>query len=120
MNPESINYTEEEELQAQKFLETHIYNGLKNLNTGFDAEYIYYFSEADFEIILDRVEENNISIFGIEPWLDSAYYDVTTYEDYNTAANDPKWYRKAFTEFKSREKNLIYAASYRVPKSVLK
>lgn len=120
MTSETKDYTEAEQILEQKYLESHIYNGLENLNTGFDAESIYYFSEADFEIVLDRIEENNISIFGIEPWLDGSYYDVTTYEDYDTTANDPKWYRKAFSEFKKREEKLMYAASYKVPKTLFK
>ncbi|WP_370214151.1 hypothetical protein [Mesoflavibacter profundi] len=118
MKSEFKNYTEEEKIKEQKYLENNIYKGLQNLNTGFDVDSIYYFSESDFEILLDRVEKDNISIFGIEPWLDGSYYDLTTYEDYNTTANDPKWYRKAFSEFKKREEKLMYAASYKVPKRV--
>ena len=120
MESETKNYSEKEELLEQEYLVNNIYKGLKNLNNGFDSYYIYYFSESDFEILLDRVEEHNISIFGIEPWLDGAYYDVTTYEEYNTAGNDPKWYKKAFSEFRAKEKNLMYAASYKVPKSLFK
>ena len=46
------------------------------------------------------------------------FYDVLSFEDYKTVANDSKWYRKAFTEFKSRGKNLMYSASYQVPKKL--
>ncbi len=86
------NYSEAEELMESKYLENNIYNGLKNLNNGFDAKSIYYFSESDFEIVLNRIEENGIAIFGIEPWLDGHYYDCVVFEEYEKDANDPKWY----------------------------
>ncbi|TMM29685.1 hypothetical protein FDT66_11270 [Polaribacter aestuariivivens] len=113
------NYTEEERTKEFQYLKSNIFNGLENLNDGFDSESIYYFSESDFEIVLDRIEKNGIAIFGIEPWLNKYFYDVLSFEDYKTVANDPKWYRKAFTEFKNREKNLMYSASYQVPKKLL-
>ena len=111
-------YSEKERQEELEYLKTNVFNGLENLNDGFDSELIYYFSEYDFGIVLDRVEENGIAIFGIEPWLNGDFYDVLNYEDYNTRANDPKWYRKAFAEFKNRGKNLMYSASYRVPKKL--
>ncbi len=39
------------------FLDKHIFHGLKNLNTGFDADSIKYFSEDDFQIVLKRIEK---------------------------------------------------------------
>ena len=113
------NYSEEERIKEFQYLKTNVFKEHENLNNGFDSESIYYFSESDFEIVLDRVEKNGIAIFGIEPWLNGDFYDVLSFEDYKTAANDPKWYRKAFAEFKSREKNLMYSASYQVPKKLL-
>jgi len=113
------NYTEEDRIKELEYLKTNVFNGLENLNDGFDTESIYYFSESDFEIVLDRVEKNGISIFGIEPWLNGDFYDVLSFEDCKTGANDPKWYRKAFSEFKNRGKNLMYSASYKVPKKLL-
>ncbi|WCO00287.1 hypothetical protein [Psychroserpens ponticola] len=113
------DYSEKERIKESQYLKTNVFNGLENLNDGFDSESIYYFSESDFEIVLGRVEKNEIAIFGIEPWLNGDFYDVLSYEDYKTVANDPKWYRKAFTEFKNREKNLMYSASYQVPKKLL-
>ncbi|GAA3592419.1 hypothetical protein Q4Q39_05595 [Flavivirga amylovorans] len=110
------DYSEEERKKEFEYLKANVFNGLKNLNDGFDSESIYYFSESDFEIVLDRVEKNGIAIFGIEPWLNGDFYDVLSFEDYKIDANDPKWYKKAFTEFKNREKNLMYSASYQVPK----
>lgn len=112
------DYSEEERKKEFEYLKDNVFNGLQNLNDGFDLKSIYYFSESDFEIVLDRVEKNGIAIFGIEPWLNGDFYDVSNFEDYKTRANDPKWYRKAFSEFKNREKNLMYSASYQVPKKL--
>ena len=108
----------EDHLKKLKYLEDFIFKGLENKNDGFDAETIYYFSESDFEIVLNRVEKKGIAIYGIEPWLNGNFYDVLSYEDYKTVPNDPKWYRKAFSEFKKREKHLIYSGSYQIPKEV--
>lgn len=105
------NYNEENLKKEFEFLKANVFNGLKNLNDGFDSASIYYFSESDFEIVLERIEKNEILILGIEPWLKGNFYDVLSYEDYKTLANDPKWYKKAFTEFKQRGKNLMYSAS---------
>ncbi len=91
----------------------------KNLNDGFDAEGIYYFSEKDFEIVLDRVETHNIGICGIEPWLNGMYFGVTVVEDFKTTPDDASWYRQAFEAFKGHP-NLMYAATYDVPKERLK
>ncbi len=118
-NNEIKNYSEKERMKEVQYLKKNIFKGLENLNDGFDSEMNYYFSESDFEIVLDRVEKHGISIFGIEPWLNGSFYDVLGFEDYKTVPNDPKWYRKAFEEFKSHGENLWYAASYQVPRKLL-
>jgi hypothetical protein len=112
------DYNDQVRIKEFEYLKKNVFNGLENLNDGFDSESIYYFSESDFEIVLDRVEKIGIAIFGIEPWLNGDFYDVLSFEDYKTVANDPKWYRKAFVKFKSCGKNLMYSASYQVPKKL--
>ncbi|MGE6356812.1 hypothetical protein ACQKCJ_23325 [Flavobacterium sp. NPDC079362] len=99
-------------MSEQDYLTKNVFIGLKNLNNGFDAESIYYFSENDFEIVLDRAEKIGIQILGIEPWQNGEFYDVLTAEDFTS---DPEWYRKAFFKFKEREENLQYSASYKIP-----
>lgn len=110
----------EDQMTKFEYLIANVFNGLENLNSGFDSESIYYFSESDFEIVLNRIEKNGIGIFGIEPWLNGEFYDVMVFDDFNTTANDPKWYRKAFEEFKRSGKKLLYAGSYDIPKELLK
>ena len=85
---------------------------LKNLNDGFDAKTIYYFSEADFEIVLNRIDELGLGIWGIEPWINGNYFDVKSCDEYGMKSTDSNWYRKAFKEFKSMGKKLLYAATY--------
>ncbi len=101
------------------YLKTNVFVGLENLNDGFDSESIYYFSESDFQIVLNRVEEKGIGIMGIEPWKNGEFYDVMVCEDFNTTPNDSKWYRKAFKEFQKRSEELQYAASYDLPNKLL-
>lgn len=113
------DYNEEDRLKELQYLRANVFNGLENLNNGFDAESIHYFSEPQFEIVLDRIEKKGIGVYGIEPWINGSFYDVLGFEDFNTTPSDPKWYRKAFAEFKKSGKNLMYAASYEIPKKLL-
>jgi hypothetical protein len=97
-----------------EYLQKNVFHGLENLNNGFDSERIFYFSEFDFQTVINRVEKLKIGILGIEPWLNDKFYDVKTYGEYNLSPKDPKWYKKAFEEFKEEKKNLKYAATYKM------
>lgn len=97
------------------FLQEHVFYGLTNLNDGYDGLSIQYFSEEDFAIVLQRVEELNLGIHGIEPFLDGKYFDVETSED----PKDTTWYWGCFERFKRLNLNLHYAASYFVPDEIL-
>ncbi len=99
----------------QDYLVKNVFYGLTNLNDGFDTSTIYYFSEADFRIVLDRVEELGIGLYGIEPWKNKWLFDVSGYEDYSNNPTDPDWYRVAFAEFVSLKEELCYSATYYVP-----
>ena len=104
-----------------KFLEKHVYHGLKNLNTGWDAPSILYFSEDDFRIVLNRVKRLGLGIKGIEPWdMDNHYFDTKVFEEYTTVSTDADWYNKAFIEFIKTGEKLQYSASYYVPEELLK
>jgi hypothetical protein len=105
--------------KKRKYLEKNIFYGLQNLNTGFDAETIKYFSEQDFEIILERVKEKGLGILGIEPWQNGGFYDVLTYEEFTNDSTDANWYIKAFEKFKADKEILQYAASYYIPEILL-
>ena len=100
------------------YLEKYIFKGLRNLNDGFDSESIKYFSQEDFKIVLDRVEEKGIGIHGIEPWKNKEFFDVKVCEEYSKDPTDPRWYRKAFQEFIEADKELMYAATYLIPDKI--
>jgi hypothetical protein len=106
-------------MKKLKFLDSNIFQGLTNLNDGFDVESIKYFSEIDFEIVLNRVEKLGLGINGIEPWLNGEFYDVLTYEDFKSVPTDPKWYNQAFKKFRDENLNLLYAATYEIPNHLI-
>jgi len=113
------NYSEEDRMKKLEYLKTNVFSGLQNLNDGFDSESIYYFSESDFQTVLNRVQKLGLGIMGIEPWLNGEFYDVKVAEDFNTFSTDSKWYQKAFGEFQIKNKNLQYSASYEIPLELL-
>lgn len=99
----------------EEFLEKNIFEGLKNLNDGFDAESIKYFSATDFRIVLERVEKFGLGIYGIEPWKNRTFFDVYGYNDYSKKPSDPEWYNSALNDFIATGEELLYAATYYVP-----
>jgi hypothetical protein len=103
----------------QNFLSKYVFAGLFNLNDGFDTKNIKYFSYKDFMIVIDRCEELNICISGIEPWLNGEFHEVKSNDDFGLKMCDPKWYRLAMLELEKEGHSLQYAASYNVPKELL-
>ena len=104
--------------KERKYLDTNIFYDLLNLNTGFDSPNIKYFSEADFEIVLDRVQRNGIGIWGIEPWQHGEFYEVTCCRETDDPT-DPAWYFQAFQDLKMMREILDYSATYSIPKRLL-
>lgn len=117
----AFNHTKHKEEIEKKidYLNKNVFHDLKNRNNGFDSESIFYFSEEDFEIVIIRIEKLGIGILGIEPWLNGEFYDVKSIEEYGGNSRDSQWYRKAFEEFRNENKNLLYAASYDIDKTLL-
>ncbi len=109
--------TNEEKKEA--YLVRHIFFGLENRNSGYDAESILYFSETDFETVLNRIKEKGVGVYGIEPWQNGEFYDVVTFDEFEKDCTDPEWYQVAFQRFKDRGTTLDYAASYYVPGHLL-
>jgi hypothetical protein len=111
----------EEKLKLkQNYLDKHVFYGLLDLNNGFDAPGIKYFSESDFAIVLNRVKALRLGIYGIEPWKDGEFYDVTVNQRGDESCTDPSWYIPAFESFKKSGEKLQYAASYYIPEDLLK
>ncbi len=105
--------------RENNYLEKHVFNGLTNLNNGFDVEDIKYFSADEFQIVLDRVKNLGLGIYGIEPWKNGEFYGVLTYEMLTHDPTNPDWYMKVFEDIKNQEEDLQYAASYFIPEKLL-
>lgn len=106
-------------MNKDEYLEQFVFSRLTNLNDGFDAEGIKYFSAADFRTVLHRVEELGIGIFGIEPWKNGDFYDVRVCEDYEANPSNSQWYWSAFEAFTKEDGALVYAATFEVPERLL-
>ena len=117
---ELVNAMGLDEVDPEKiFLENYVYFDLVDLNDGFDAQTIRYFTAQDFAIILRRVQLLHIGIYGIEPWHRGFYFDVRVHEQYSADPFDPTWYWKAFNELRRANADLQFSASYVVPKPLL-
>ena len=106
-------------MEQAEFLEQHIFTGLKNLNDEFKQDKIQYFSESDFEIVLQRVEHFGISIYEIESRLNGERHGISAHEEHKKKATDPRWYKKSFLTSKNRQTGLSYSAKYKVSKKLL-
>ncbi len=106
-------------MEKTEFLEKNIFQNLKNINDGFDSDAIHYFSESDFESVLERIEQFGIGIYEMKPRQEEDFLDVKVNEDYRKKATDPKWYKKAFSDFKKQQANMKYSASYKVSDKLL-
>lgn len=105
--------------KEQDYLDKYIFKGLVDLNDGFDATSIRYFSASDFETVLCRIKELGLGIYGIEPWKQGEFFGVETYEDYADDPTDYNWYLKVFKHFKEADAELQYSASYYIPEHLL-
>ena len=109
-------------MTLKEFLDTYVFNGLTDLNDGFDVDSIKYFSKNDFETVLNRAEEYGLKIYGIELWKDREYYDTKNFDFHYTHiidAADTRWYKHSFNELVTEEGNLQFSASYAVPDVLL-
>ena len=106
-------------ISKNEFLYTHIFCGLLELKTDFDAPTIFYFSEEDFAIILDRIEHYGCGIYGIETYINNEYCDTEVFETNGGKPCDPAWYRGAFESFRNYRSGLEYSATYHMPEELL-
>jgi hypothetical protein len=106
-------------MDQPEFLEKHVFIDLTNLNIGFDDNSNHYYSQEDFEIVLERVEHFGIGVYKISPWYEGKLFDFANHEAYKKKATDAKWYKKAFKTFTFRQEGLLYSASYKVPIKLL-
>lgn len=106
-------------MEQTEFLNNNVFTDLKKLNVGPDHEDLDFFSEADFEIILQRVEHFGIGIYTVETLLKGESFEVAKHDEHKKKATDPKWYKKAFLTFRKRQPELVYSATYKVSNKLL-
>lgn len=106
-------------MEKTEFLEKNVFQNLKNLNEETSTDAIRSFSEAEFAVVLERIEQFGIGIYKIETQQDGKSVDAKINEDYRKKATDPKWYKRAFFELKKNQPNLHYTATYRVSERLL-
>tara|TARA_R110000796_G_scaffold88850_4_gene191863 strand:- start:7767 stop:8093 length:327 start_codon:yes stop_codon:yes gene_type:complete len=106
-------------MEQQAFLEKNVFVGLKNLNENFEKNHVHYFSAEDFEIVLQKVEYFGIGVYTIEALSNGSSFGISDHEAHHKKATDPKWYKKAFLNFKNGESGLLFSASYKVSNKLL-
>lgn len=106
-------------MEKTDFLLNNIFTDLQNVNQGADKGDVYHFSELDFETVLERVEHFGLGVFEIETWLNGASTSSVGHEEHKKKATDPKWYKKAYLTFKSKQEGLNFSATYKVPTKLL-
>ena len=106
-------------MEKNEFLEKNIFTDFTNINVAFDKDPVHYFSEADFENILKRIEYFGIGIYEIKTSLKGESFAVAGHLDHKKKATDPRWYNKAFLTLKNRQEGLAYTATYKLSKKLL-
>ena len=106
-------------LTKAQFLDRYIFHGLTDLNDGFDAVGISYFTQEEFHIVLQRIQYFGCGIYGIEPFLDGSFYAVQVHELNGDDPYDPEWFWRVFKEFCQEQEGLQYSASYCIPEFLL-
>jgi len=106
-------------MEQTEFLDQNVFTDLTNVNEGDDAATNPHFSEADFEIVLQRAEHFGLGVYKIESMLKGESNKVASYEDFKKKATDHRWYKAAFRTFKSSQAGLTYAATYKVSNKLL-
>lgn len=106
-------------MEENDFLDRYVFQGLENINDGFDSDSIKYFTESDFRTVLERVEKLDIEVLGIEPWKDGSFYNVLVAEQFESYTGDSKWYWEAFKKFSDSGEILQYAATFSISDQLL-
>lgn len=102
-------------MTEQEFLEMNIFYGLKDVNGGCDADSMCHFSAEDFKTIMDRAEDLNVRILGIECWEHEEEKYTAYYEDYKMKG----WHRNAYENLMKDHSPCIFTATFEVPEAYL-
>jgi hypothetical protein len=107
--------------QEDRFLREVIYDGLTDLNTGFDSPLIGHFSPEDFLTVIDRCESLNVRVIGIEvfttdvepPWKVQMLWIEISPED-----GGYDWARRSVRKYMERS-DITISATFDVPGTIL-
>ena len=106
-------------MEQTDFLAQYVFTGLKNVNDGFDEATVHYFSESDFEIVLNRAAHFGLSIYTITSCLEGKLQPVMSHETVSKKATDSSWYKKALKTKKHQHTGMFYSAKYKVSAKLL-
>lgn len=98
-------------MTEREFLELNVFYDLKNMNEGYDHDSIWHFNADDFKKVMERAENLNLKMLGIECWEKAEEKFTKYYEDYNI----DNWHRQAFEELVTNHSPCIYTATFDVP-----
>jgi len=105
-------------MTQEDFLEQYIFKGLTNKNE--DSEITdHYFSEEEFAKILVQTEHFGISVYEIKTILNGKPFKTVEHKTFRKKATDAKWYTREFKNLKREQKDLLFAATYKVSKKLL-
>lgn len=103
-------------MTEQEFLELNIFDGIPNQNGGHDNDTMWHFSADDFKKVMERAEEYNVKILGIECWEKEDVKYTKFHEDYDRK----DWHRNAYEQLMHDHSPCVFAATFEVPYIYLK
>jgi hypothetical protein len=101
-------------LTGFEYLYRHVYTGLAKISRGTSVPGNYIFNEAEFEIVLLRVQELKLGVARIKVWHGQQLIKAVSPNE-AFKPNDPNWYFNAFWHFQTTQAGLQYSASFEIP-----
>jgi len=114
--------TDDERLQFEakhKFMDTVVFAGLKNLNTGFDAPGIHHFSPADFGEVIGRCKPLHVTPIGIEIFTtDGGFIDCEIRAENISTEEAYSWAQRLVQTYEGTP-DITMSATFDVPDALL-
>ena len=106
-------------LRRWKWIKENIEHGLENSEIGITINSRSYFSQNDFETVLERCEKYGAGIWGIETWPNNEFFGCRVREEVEYAT-DPLWYWKAYRYFVDLGVHRNFTCSFHITEEILK
>lgn len=113
---------DEAKLDAKhRFLFDHVFNGLKNLNTGFDSPLIPHVSPDDFGTVLERCIKSGAEVLGVEVFDVSNWPagKVEMLEVEISPEEESEWVRRLVRKY-AGQPNITFCATFYIPEELAK